>query len=90
MKDIAAFIEGQEGAPEGFSAEDLAELRHAEMAFEGNLEFDMTSFVDFAAQKLLRSESAGAFDFTVEFAGFPDFEGTMSFDGTFTQEMAIP
>jgi hypothetical protein len=26
----------------------------------------------------------------LEFAGFPDFEGTMSFGGTFTQEMAIP
>jgi len=26
----------------------------------------------------------------MEFAGFPDFEGTMSFDGNFTQEMAVP
>lgn len=86
MKDLGAFIEEQHGV----SDKDLSEMRHATMAFEGTLEFDMTSFVDFAAQKLLRSESAGAFDFTMEFAGFPDFEGAMSVDGDFTQEMAIP
>ncbi|MEX2203060.1 MAG: hypothetical protein WD965_03120 [Actinomycetota bacterium] len=87
MKDLAAFIEEQEGVSE----KDLSELRHATMAFEGTLEFDMTSFVDFEAQKLLRSESAGTFDFTMEFAGFPDFEGALSVDdGTFTQEMTIP
>ncbi|MEX2406923.1 MAG: hypothetical protein WD834_06250, partial [Actinomycetota bacterium] len=87
MKDLAAFIEEQEDVSE----KELSELRHATMAIEGALEFDMTSFVDFEAQKLLRSQSAGTFDFTMEFAGFPDFEGTVSFDdGTFTQEMAIP
>lgn len=87
MKDLAAILEEQ-GA--GVTDKELSELRHATMAIEGNLEFDMTSFVDFGAQKLLGSESAGTFDFTLEFAGFPDFEGTMSFGGTFTQEMAIP
>lgn len=87
MKDLAEILEEQGG---GVSERELAELRHATMAIEGNLEFDMTSFVDFGAQKLLGSESAGTFDFTLEFAGFPDFEGTMSFGGTFTQEMAIP
>ena len=90
MKDLAAFVEEQAGVSEGLSERDLSELRHATMAIDGSLEFDMTSFVDLAAQKLLRSESAGAFDFTIEFAGFPDFEGTMSFGGDFTQEMAIP
>jgi hypothetical protein len=87
MKDLAAFVEEQGG---GISEEELSKLRQATITFEGALEFDMTSFVDFAAQKLLRSESAGAFDFTIEFGGFPDFEGTMTFDGTFTQEMVIP
>lgn len=87
MKDLAAILEEQGAGP---TDEELSELRHATMAIEGNLEFDMTSFVDFGAQKLLGSESAGTFDFTLEFAGFPDFEGTMSFGGTFTQEMAIP
>jgi hypothetical protein len=87
MKDLATILEEQ---GEDVSEGELAELRHATMAIEGNLEFDMTSFVDFGAQKLLGSESAGTFDFTLEFAGFPDFEGTMSFGGTFTQEMAIP
>jgi hypothetical protein len=90
MKDVAAFIAEHEGVSEGPTEEELSELRHATLAFEGNLELDMTSFVDFAGQKLLRSESAGTFDFTMEFAGFPDFEGTMSFGGDFTQEMAIP
>jgi hypothetical protein len=90
MKDIAAFIAEQDGVSEGPSEKELSELRHATLAFEGNLELDMTSFVDFAGQKLLRSESAGAFDFAIEFAGFPDFDGTMSFGGDFTQEMAIP
>jgi hypothetical protein len=90
MKDLAAFIAEQEGVPEGPTEKELSEIRHATLAFEGNLELDMTSFVDFAENKLVRSQSAGAFDFTMEFAGFPDFEGTMSFDGDFTQEMAIP
>jgi hypothetical protein len=87
MKDLAEVFQEQGGS---LSEKDLSDLRHATMTIDGALEFDMTSFVDFAAQKLLRSESAGAFDFTMEFAGFPDFEGTMSFDGTFSQEMAIP
>lgn len=86
MKDVAAFIDEQEGV----SDKDRSEMRHATLAFEGNLELDMTSFVDFAENKLVRSESAGAFDFTIEFVGFPDFEGTMSFEGDFTQEMTIP
>lgn len=90
MKDLAAFVEEQAGVSEGLSEEDLSELRQATLAIDGSLEFDMTSFVDFAGRKLVRSESAGAFDFTIEFAGFPDFEGTMSFGGDFTQEMAIP
>ena len=87
MKDLAGILEAQGG---GVSERELAELRHATMAIDGGLEFDMTSFVDFADQRLLGSESAGTFDFTLEFAGFPDFEGTMSFGGNFTQEMTIP
>ena len=87
MKDLAAVFEEQGGA---LSEKELSDLRHATMTIDGGLEFDMTSFVDFAEQRLLSSESAGTFDFTLEFDGFPDFEDTMSFGGTFTQEMAIP
>jgi hypothetical protein len=86
MKDVATFLEGQEGAP---SVADLAEFGSGTIAYDGELQFEMTSFVDFAGQELLRSESAGDFDLTMEFGGFPDFEGSMDLVGSFTQELQV-
>jgi hypothetical protein len=86
MRDVIAFLQDQEGAP---PVEDLGELREATMTYEGQLEFEMTSFVDFAANELLRSESTGDFDVTMEIGGVPDFEGTIDLAGTFTDEMEL-
>jgi hypothetical protein len=86
MRDVLAYMKDQEGAP---PVEDLGELKNATVTYEGQLAFEMTSFVDFAANELLRSKSTGDFDVTMEIGGVPDFEGTIGIAGTFTDEMEL-
>ncbi|HEX6332143.1 MAG TPA: hypothetical protein VF129_12800 [Actinomycetota bacterium] len=59
----------------------------ATITYGGGGAFTQTSFVDLEAKELLRMESAGDFDLSMEFRGVPGFEGEMSFDGTFTQDL---
>jgi hypothetical protein len=60
-------------------------LEDVTMSAVGSGEFTQTSFVDFDAEELLRTESAGEFDISMEMKGLPGFEGTIAFTGTFTQ-----
>jgi hypothetical protein len=61
-------------------------------SYEGDLESDMTSWVDMEAQRLLRSETSADFDMTMTVTGIPDQEVpggevTLTFTGTMTQEV---
>jgi hypothetical protein len=67
----------------------LDQLAGASIAYSGQGDITQTSFVDLQAEELLRSESSGEFDIAMEYGGMPGFEGTMSFVGTFTQEVEV-
>jgi hypothetical protein len=60
-------------------------LSDASISYGGQGAFTQTSWVDLDAKELLRMDSAGDFDLTMEFGGVPGFEGTITFDGNFTQ-----
>lgn len=62
-------------------------LADATISYSGQGDISQTSFVDLDAKTLLRTESTGDFDITMEFSGLAGFEGAMSFTGTFTQEL---
>ena len=62
-------------------------LANASISYSGQGDVTQTSFVDLDAKELLRTESSGAFDITMGFAGLEGFEGAMAFTGSFTQEL---
>lgn len=65
----------------------LANLENATVAFGGEGAITQTSWVDLDARELLRTESSGDFDMSMEFTGVPMFEGTIGFTGTFSQDL---
>ena len=62
-------------------------LADATITYSGQGDISQTSFVDLGAKQLLRTESTGDFDITMGFGGLAGFEGTMTFTGTFTQQL---
>lgn len=67
----------------------LQQLGDVSIAYSGSGDITQTSYVDLEAEELLRSESSGEFDISMEYRGMVGFEGTMSFAGSFTQEMEV-
>jgi hypothetical protein len=69
----------------------LDALADASIAYGGEGAFTQTSFVDLQAKELLRTQSEGTFDITMEFSGVPGLEssGTIDFTGTFTQDLEL-
>ena len=57
------------------------------IVYDGTGTISQTSWVDLGARELLRSESRGDFDLSMQFTGIPGFEGAMTFDGTYTQTL---
>jgi hypothetical protein len=53
--------------------------------------FTMWSWIDLEAKQMLKCSSSGAFDMTMRFSGLPaeaqNPPGTLSFKGTFSQEL---
>jgi hypothetical protein len=66
---------------------DLADLKHATMAYKGQGTFAMTSWMDPATRVMLKSSSRGDFDMAITFSGVPGFEGTMGIKASFTQDV---
>lgn len=86
--DMARMLEEFAGdAPSG--ATGLDALVDATIEYEGGGELTMTSWVDLAAEELLKSQSSGDFDISMRFGGIPGFEGTLTFAGTFTQDLEV-
>lgn len=67
----------------------LQQLGDVSIAYSGSGDITQTSYVDLEAEELLRSESSGEFDISMEYRGMVGFEGIMSFAGSFTQEMEV-
>lgn len=67
----------------------LDAIAGASIAYEGGGEFSMSSWVDLAAEELLRSRSSGEFDITMRFEGLAGFKGSMGFAGTFMQDLEV-
>jgi hypothetical protein len=65
----------------------IAALGNASVDYSGNASFTQTSYVDLTAKQLLRTQSTGDFDITMTFAQLAGFDGAMTLNGTFTQEM---
>ncbi|HSJ51408.1 MAG TPA: hypothetical protein VLA90_09010, partial [Actinomycetota bacterium] len=65
----------------------VAELEDASIAYAGGGTFTQTSWVDLQAQELLRMRSDGEFELSMEFGGVSGFEGEITFDGSFTQDL---
>lgn len=86
MGDLLSLMEGQEGLPTG---EDLAGFEDARIAYAGSMDAEMSNWVDLAAMELLRTNSTGDFDISIVFEGVPEFEGTISFTGSFTQDVSL-
>ncbi len=64
-------------------------LSAASMAYSGTGTIRQTSFVDLGANELLKTESTGDFDISMEITGLADLGlgGAIGFTGTFTQSM---
>jgi hypothetical protein len=75
----------------GASMPGAQSLAHARIAYGGSGTFTMTSWIDLGAKQMLKCSSTGVFDMTMRFSGLPpgaeSFPGTLSFKGTFTQEL---
>jgi hypothetical protein len=75
----------------GLTGADL--LGEAQISYVGEGTITQTSFVDMAAQELLKTESSGTFEIAMSFTGIPGLEvagpAEVAFDGTFTQEMTL-
>lgn len=62
-------------------------LSEGSIETSGSTTTTQTSFVDLGAMHLLRSESAGELDLSVEVSGEVGIEGSIRFTGTFSQEL---
>ncbi len=65
----------------------VQDLSNAKIAYGGNGAFTITSWLDAADHRLLRSSSTGTFDMTMDFTGVPQAPGTIGMKGTFTLEL---
>jgi hypothetical protein len=86
FKDLLDAAGGDLGAAGATGIDAIAD---ASIAYSGTGTFRQTSFVDLAAKELLRSESSGDFDITMQISGMPGFEGGIAFTGTFTQRVEV-
>jgi hypothetical protein len=71
----------------GPTGADLALIAGASIAYGGSGEFSMTAWVDTEAKEMLRSSSTGTFDMTMTFEGVPGFDGEVTLQGMFTQDV---
>ncbi|MGZ5352458.1 MAG: hypothetical protein ACXWYN_05170 [Actinomycetota bacterium] len=85
--DLGALMDSFGGELGASGPTGLGDLANASIATSGSGSITQTSFVDLEAEELLRSESSGTFDLTMEYRGIPGLEGAITFAGTFTQDM---
>ncbi len=67
----------------------MKELRKVKITYGGQGSFVLTSWVDLAAEQMVKSSSTGDFDLTMEFSGIPDIPPGTRFglNVNFTQEL---
>ena len=63
------------------------DLSNAQITYGGKGAFAITSWLDAADHRLLRSSSTGTFDMTLDFTGVPQAPGAIGMKGTFTMEL---
>jgi hypothetical protein len=62
-------------------------LSSATIAYGGKGSFSMTAWLDPVGGRLVRTSTTGRFHMTMEMSGVPNAPGTITFDGTFRQDL---
>jgi hypothetical protein len=83
--DVLAIL-GEAGPPSG--ATGAVELRDASIASTGAGTTTSTSWLDLDGKDVLRTESSGDLDLTLEVDGVSEAQGTLTISGTFSMEMS--
>ena len=87
MKDLLDAASGSGFDASGLTGADA--LANASIGYRGTGTITQTSYVDLAAKELLKSDSSGDFDISMNIAGIPGFDGAITFNGTFTQSLEV-
>ena len=89
FEDLLAALSDASGSNGLSGATGIGDLIDASITYGGEGSFDMKAWVDTEAGQMLKMESTGAFDMTIEFSGVPGVEGAITFDGNFTQSVEL-
>ena len=88
--DLAALIGALGGADLPTGASGIGDLTEGALSYTGGGSTTQTSWLDLEAQRVLRTESSGDLDVTMELSGVPGFSGTLTVTGSITQRMSRP